>query len=364
MLKLLRDSLNCFAAACICLSLNVAAQQPTKFSVKPCWNIDLEFKSDTPSVANKEAVFIAVREGALIAVDSNHGEILWRAELGGEITGKLIATDSQLFVVTRLESTEPTGAVSFRLHALSSLTGLTLWRNILQSLPIPVTESAGRLIVFFENGSIQALDAQSGQHVLETSFRKKISAVTFSRGRLGIVFNGEKQIAVVDQTLSAATFVSTTISAKQIIAIDHGMLIISDGLGNLASYSPDGENLLWRTQVGAEISSLVETPRGIIVTSFDNFVYLFSNSGRKIWKRRLAGRTVGAPLVASETVMLATYDGDTAYALDLKKGRIVSQIILEGGNLFVSNPLLSGNAFVFTTRRGITVYSKENCSVK
>jgi hypothetical protein len=62
----------------------------------------------------------------------------------------------------------------------------------------------------------------------------------------------------------------------------------------------------WKLRNGAEISSVTPTAEGLLISSFDNFIYLISeNGGKPLWKKRLSGRITAAPLIAAIILLSA-----------------------------------------------------------
>ena len=120
---------------------------------------------------------------------------------------------------------------------------------------------------------------------------------------------------------------------------------------------------MWNGRTGAEIKEITETSNGFIISSNDNYVYLFSKqNGRRIWKRKLAGRLASAFSPLSGIGVYATLNGEIASFIDGTDGKIVNQITLEDDTFFISRPLLLKNLVAFPTNLGIFAYDTNGCA--
>jgi outer membrane protein assembly factor BamB len=94
------------------------------------------------------------------------------------------------------------------------------------------------------------------------------------------------------------------------------------------------------------------------VSSLDNFIYLISpQKGKKVWKRRLAGRISAKPLVVDNFAVFVTAVDNSAVVLDLRNGKIVNQISLADIGFILSRPVIADKALVFSTNKGIFAFS-------
>ncbi len=121
-------------------------------------------------------------------------------------------------------------------------------------------------------------------------------------------------------------------------------------------------NNIWKFRVGAEVSNINFTPRGLLITSLDNFAYLISaGKGNLIWKKRLAGRISEKPLVLDNYALITTIAEPTISVVELSTGRVINKIILEDENFVTANPIKTQNKIIVPTSKGLYAFSPDEC---
>jgi outer membrane protein assembly factor BamB len=122
----------------------------------------------------------------------------------------------------------------------------------------------------------------------------------------------------------------------------------------------------WRFKSGARIGTIVDTEEGMLVGSYDNFLYLISNySGDVRWKRRMGSRLADDPFVSKNQLFLTVSVEDTAVSIDLENGKIIEQFELGENKYAISSPMLTeGSMLVFSIPDAIVAYSNSPCVQK
>lgn len=150
----------------------------------------------------------------------------------------------------------------------------------------------------------------------------------------------------------------------------NGNLFWGDSKGSVFALKNAGSNKLsknnkntWRFRNGASISHLTSTPNGLLVSSYDNFIYLISqNGGEIIWKKRFAGRIYSEPFIdGGYAIVMTTADSD-ASIIEMMTGKVVNKISLKDNNIFTNKPFKIGNQLLFPTMSGIFSFSPITCS--
>jgi outer membrane protein assembly factor BamB len=140
--------------------------------------------------------------------------------------------------------------------------------------------------------------------------------------------------------------------------LNENNFILGDGKGLLISYNKKLKTQDWKFRNGGEISEITFTRKGLIVTSFDNYIYLISETnGRLLWKKRLSGRLLDKPQVFGNHVIVAANGDSTAAVLELDGGKLVNRVILEKDNYFLGDSMRTGNSIVYATFKGILSFS-------
>jgi len=118
----------------------------------------------------------------------------------------------------------------------------------------------------------------------------------------------------------------------------------------------------WKFRLGAEVSDISFTPRGLLITSLDNFAYLISaEKGDLIWKKRLAGRISEKSLVLDNYALITTIAEPTISVFGVSTGRLINKIILEDENFATANPIKIQNKIIVPTTGGLYAFSPNEC---
>lgn len=291
-----------------------------------CWDRDLEDGAGSVVAGAKGLLLISEVEGRLRAINADSGEVLWVTELGGQIDGISISTESMIFVLT--SSNHTSGTASSTLRRLDLDTGLVKF-----SVPIDATSKVflkstpENVIVIGPAGTIEAFEAETGRSAWKTAVRGRISSVPAINESTIAISTDSKTIELLsanDGTI--ITSIGTEREIKTLGFRSNQMLLAGDDRGNITNFRAKTGTIWWRFKSGGRIGTIHETKQGIVVGSYDNFVYLLSNnSGSVIWKRRLAGRVDFRPVILDNLAIFCVSGEDDLKILDLEKGRIVEQ---------------------------------------
>ncbi len=117
---------------------------------------------------------------------------------------------------------------------------------------------------------------------------------------------------------------------------------------------------VWKFKAGAKITSLAKSEKGILLSSWDNFLYLLDKiSGRIIWKKRFPQRLNAKPFVATDFVIAGADFGNYAEIISLANGRSLTRLDFPNDNEYFLTPILIDKLFIFPTNKGILAYSNQ-----
>lgn len=334
-----------------------------------CWQFgSTEQTAVKPAVAAGK-LLLPLAGGNLLALNSETGENLWRTELGGEIVGQIIAGENNIFVPTQISGEKQNSIV---IRALSAATGVTAWQgelpqtsevwlalreNILLATTISQEKSESKLV---------ALSAGNGELVWTQNISAKVTT-------LPVIIGNNVYVALDDKTIRIHSIVNGTeqrrIDLRQEasgnLTIADNISIISDRAGNVAALRLSDGETLWRLRVGAAVQQSLITPSGVLLSSLDDFIYLHDlKTGKRRWRRRLAGRPLGAAATPIDNSVLLTVTGETGGTIvNLKKGKILNQISFGANNTVLFAPLRVKENIVVITASGASAYSP-SCRIK
>ena len=98
--------------------------------------------------------------------------------------------------------------------------------------------------------------------------------------------------------------------------------------------------------------------RGLLVASFDNFVYLLSfQRGKRLWKRQLPGRISAQPVTAEDGALFTPISSDAGVVLGLRDGKQVNSLPTGEASNTAASPLIVADIVVLTTDQGLLAFS-------
>lgn len=315
----------------------------------------------TPAV-NSAHIYMPLADGMLLALDVANGQLLWRAETGGELSASPVADERGVYIaseVLRSPGKEPHAAGALR--ALGREGGITLW---MRTLPLPLRGSLimNQTTLFggASDGRVYAVRKSNGEilWVVQHQF-PFASHPVLSGSRLYLGSTAGVLFALDQATGKTIWRYQTRGAIKGRIAVSDGMVYFGSGDGYVYAVREIDGRLRWRTRTGAAVQTVALTPSGLLAASLDNYVYFLTfNKGGRIWKRQLAGRLAAEPLVAVDGVLFTPLSSDSGVVLDLRDGKLLNNIPIGEDNYTAASPVTVGELLLVTTRRGLVAFSR------
>ncbi len=342
------------AAATVPAAVRFSEKAPV--DLHQCWRSqDDEGFISIASAAKR--VFGVTASARVVALSALTGDRLWSVELGGVPAAEMVAGVAGLLVVSR--SSTAAGSAKTSLRLLSFETGIPS-----RSAELPLAEKYflqelnGSVIIATSAGHVLSLDAVT----LETKWdRKPVGAIDGANiSANGIVLiSGEGQVLVLSPQAGEVVSVFKTIGKPvAVLGIGSDKVIYSDERGNIVS-AASGRGF----KAGARADTLWMINDRVLVTSFDNFIYLLTPSGSVEWKRRLGGRPAGVAFTDDKRLLAFALGTASAVLLDIRSGKIVGGLILPESANFVRLPAAPGSN-TFLLNGDIIGYSIGPCKIK
>ncbi|HEX5357899.1 MAG TPA: outer membrane protein assembly factor BamB [Aquabacterium sp.] len=136
-----------------------------------------------------------------------------------------------------------------------------------------------------------------------------------------------------------------SVEGQQILAARNGQVTAASSDGDIVSFDIASGKERWRAKAGADLTAAVGSDgRYAAVVTQANELLAF-DQGKQVWREKLPGRVITAPLVAGERVFIQSVDRSVR-AYDVLDGRWLWQYQRPGGE-----PLALANAGVITAFR-------------
>lgn len=309
------------------------------------------------------------------------GQLNWKisyipdAEMFRIIGGKIYS----LKVIDRITPEEPRRLL---LKEVSKTTGLTVWQSEIKLENLEAIKLNDLALNKFANfilitesklGNVYVLTQESGElrYIRELnqpvkSFSDYLGNYLFFAGADNNLYKATIEKDGGDLTI---TRLPSPVSVRGTIAdltydSTEDTVYLTSSNNSISKLNLSNLKTEWTFQAGAAISAFSFYGDRLLAVSLDNFAYnLNRKSGKKIWKKRLPGRSLTHPLIVGESVILPIFGDSRTIILDVLKGRQTSQITL-GENEYFLNSLAFSRGFLFiNTSSGVKVYGRDDtCS--
>jgi outer membrane protein assembly factor BamB len=305
---------------------------------------------------------------SLASINPSTGLENWKSQTGGRLEGDTVTDETSLFFITSYESENKDR--TYILNSVSLKTGTTNWqKKFTDGGKISLQPIVDKDIIFILAGekSICTILKSDGNTIWTKDFPFRIFAIETIKPGLISVLLENRLIRVFIKTgeiLAEAKLKKESISS---FIANESYILFGYVTGEIIKAAPSENKIeiLWKIKAGAGISGLSEYHDGVLVTSLDNFIYLYSmESGKLRWKKRVAGRINIKPLIIGEFAVVASSGDNSASVFDMRDGKVVNQIQVETDNYFSGQPQAVGRYIIFQTFKGTYFFVNTNVSCK
>jgi outer membrane protein assembly factor BamB len=328
------------------------------------WSYPSDALTSVAPASGLEAIYVPLSGGRLVSLGVKDGELLWNTEVGGEVSLSP-SLDSQSLYVASVATTPSGGSALGRstgvLRALSRASGIALWVHTFPSPLEGVLAANGQLFATSIGGTIYAIDERTGEVQWTVQSPHNLSSPISVSGTRLLFGTEDGRLTSLDQKTGDTVWRYQTpgVVRSPIIAVEY-LLFFGTGNGYVYSISEKGDGLvkLWRQRAGTGVQSVQSTPQGILVTTQDNFVMLFtSKRGKRLWKKQLPARVNSPPLLGDGSALFAPVGEEACIALSLSDGRQINTLFIGKGNSAVASPFAAGGMLFVSTRAGLLAFA-------
>jgi eukaryotic-like serine/threonine-protein kinase len=338
---------------------------PPKFSLAQALTVRWRYASSatlnlTPA-ADTERIYLPLAAGTIVSLGASDGQLYWKSDVGGEFSASPAADAKALYVAS-----EATGAGGENhpgkgsLRALGREAGVTIW---LQTLPLPLrgglAMSTDRIFAGASDGGFYSFDKATGNIVWTVQIGTALNCTpVLSKQGLYVGAEDGTLFSLEAGTGKVRWLYHTGGPVRGPVAVNDDTVYFGSGDGYVYAVSEADGHLRWRTRTGAGVQAVTAVHRGLLVASFDNFVYLLSFArGKSLWKRQLPGRISAQPVTAEDGALFTPLASDAGVVLTLRDGKQVNSLPTGDGANTAAAPIIVGETVFLTTDQGLVAFS-------
>lgn len=339
------------------MELGVALSQP--LTVRWIYSSDLTTNL-TPATYG-ERIYLPLASGTIISMRAEDGQLIWKTELGGEISSSPTADELGVFIASETGGKSQAKQANGIIRAIGREGGITLW---MRTLPMPIQGSliSNRTNLYggSSDGRVYAIRKRTGDIAWTMQHSAPFASQPTLFGNNLYIGSNDGYLFSLDQLTGKIHWRYRTRGAI------HGRAILFDGTvyfgsadGYVYAINESDGRLRWRRRTGASVQTVAYAQSGILVTSLDNFVYCLSfTNGDRLWKRQLAGRIAAEPLTAPDGALFTPLSSSIGVVLDLRDGKQLNSLPIGEDNDMAASPVVIGNLLFLTTRHGLLAFSR------
>jgi outer membrane protein assembly factor BamB len=315
----------------------------------------------TPAFDN-ERVYLPLAGGTIVALKARDGQLLWRSDMGGELSASPVADDSSIYVAS--QTTKPDGDTSGfgggALRALGREGGVTQWMTpLVRPLRGALTVTDGKLFAGGSDGRAYAFDKRTGGVLWSIPFSSPFNGQpVLSNGRVYFGSEDGTLIALDEATGRVLWRYRTKGALHGPAAVAGDIVFFGSGDGYVYALSTDRGRLKWRKRTGGGVEAVRLAGETLLAASLDNFAYSLNLKGTMLWKKLLPGRISAQPLTVQETVLFTPLSSPAAVVLGLKDGKQLNSLPTGEELTSSASPVIVGDAVIVTTEHGLLAFGR------
>lgn len=317
---------------------------------------------------NNKNIIFTNENNVLVSVNPETNFENWKSQTGGKIYPNIVSDEQSFYYLSSFESESL--EKTYILNSISQKTGITNWQKKLDGYAdFRLFDASDKDFIYLAADSqyIFAINKKNGNTNWTKNINPKIISLnTMPTNRLSVL-TAESIIKVSTQNgeiLSEIRIKKNPISNS---VKNSSYILLGYPNGEFIKVAAEEriKDFLWKVKAGGSISSLIEIDKETLVSSLDNFLYLYSTSNGKLkWKRRVSGRINVKPVIYDNFAVVLSSSDNIASIVELEEGKIINQIKIEEDNYFSDEPLILGRLIIFPTFRGIYLFVNSDQACK
>ena len=314
----------------------------------------------TPAFDN-ERIYLPLAGGTIVALKARDGQLLWRSEMGGELSASPMADDAMIYVAS--ETTNPDGqprGSSGALRALGREGGVTQWMTpLVKPLRGALTVAGRKLFAGGSDGRAYAFDKFTGGVLWSIPFTAPFNTQpVLDAGRVYLGSEDGTLITLDEGTGRVIWRYRTKGAVHGRVAVADNTVFFGSGDGYVYAVSADKGRLKWRKRTGGGVEAVAVAGDTVLAASLDNFAYSLNLKGTMLWKKLLPGRISAQPLMLQETALFTPLSSSVAVVLGLKDGKQLNSLPTGDELSSSASPVIVGDAVIVTTEHGLLAFGR------
>ena len=328
------------------------------------WRYPSDLTLNLTPAFDHESIYVPLAGGAIVALKASDGQLRWRSEIGGELSASPAADAQQIYVASEIGGDDKSDQARRRatgtLRALGRDSGVTQWmRTLAKPLQGGLVVKDGLIFAGGADGKFYSFEAKTGQARWSLEYSAAFNCQPIVSGGRVYVGSEDGSLLALDKNTGKLLWRHRSKGpVRGPAAVEEDTVFFGSGDGHVYAVDVANGKLRWRNRTGASVQAVARVEEGVLVASLDNFVYLYSFSGSRLWKRQLAGRIASQPFTAADGALFTPLSTSAAVVLGLTDGRPVNTLPTDEELTTSASPVGIGDAVFLTTQRGLLSFAQ------
>ncbi len=328
------------------------------------WRYDSTQTLNLTPAFDEESIFIPLSGGTMVSLRASDGRLRWRSEVGGELSASPVADEQRVYVASEILGSEQTRSnlrtARGTLRALGSEGGVTQWmRTLANPLRGSLTLKGGKIFAGATDGKFYAFDAATGMARWGFDYSAPFNGQSVvTEGRVYVGSEDGTLLALNENTGKLLWRYRSKGPVRGPVAVANDSVFLGSGDGYVYALNTTNGKLRWKRRTGAGVQAVVRVESSLLVASLDNFVYLYSLGGNRVWKRQLPGRISSQPFATIDGALFTPLSSSAAVVLGLGDGRPVNSLPTDDEMGRSASPIAVGDAVFLTTQNGVLAFAE------
>jgi hypothetical protein len=324
------------------------------------WRYESGLSLNLTPAFDAERIYLPLAGGVVVALRAKDGQLYWRSEMGGELSASPAADHEQIYVASETGILKDGKRATGALRALGREGGVTQWMTpLVMPLRGALTVLGNKIFAGGSDGRIYAFDKQTGGVYWSIPHGSPFNcqpAAEVSRVYFG---NEEGYLLAVEESTGKLIWrYHTEGPIRGPFALVGGAIFFGSDDGYVYAVNTSNGRLLWRKRTGAGVQAVTLVGESLLVASLDNFAYLFSLKGSRIWKRQMPGRIAARPLAIEDSALFTPLSSSAGVVLALRDGKQVNSLPTGEEITTSASPIVVGDVVLLTTLHGLLAFAR------
>lgn len=337
--------------------VSVDLTQPLTLS----WSYQSNLTLNLTPAFDSDRIYVPLSGGTLVSLRPNNGQLVWRSEMGGELSASPAADERGVYVASETGKAEAgTRRATGALRVLGREGGVTLWmRTLAMPLRGALTLANGKLFAGGADGRVFAFKSSTGEAVWFFDYGAPFNSQPIVSGSRVYIGSEDGNLLALDEATGKLLWRYRTKGAvRGPVADGNDIVYFGSGDGYVYAVNATNGRLLWRKRTGAGVQAVARDGDELLVASLDNFVYKFSLAGTRSWKRRLPGRIFSQPFVTQGEALFMPFSSSAGIVLELRDGKQVNLLPVGEEITTSAAPIAIGDVVLLTTEHGLLAFTQ------